>query len=92
MERFREDTQISTSIMKDATGMVRMVNIKGASNSRKRINLEASPAIRIPIKIPIINPAVIRKNEKDTILQKVLVMIRSARRCITETGDTRSIS
>ena len=68
MDRFLDGIQISTRIIKDATGVVFIAMINGAINSRIRIKRDAKTAVTTLHIIDRKKPPVIRKKEKQTAL------------------------
>ena len=92
MDRFREGTHMSISMIKEATGTALTAAMAGASKSLRKEKAPARPASRVPKKAASRKPPMIRKKEKAMDDQKSGRSARSQRRRRTETGDTNSIS
>ena len=69
-DRLREGTQMSTKIMKEATGMDWITRIRGAAKSRTGPKREESTASTVPTKQARRKPKVMRQKEKRMALQK----------------------
>ena len=68
-DRFREGTQISARMIKEATGMDLITLIRGAVRSRTGPNREDSTARTVPARQARRNPRVIRQKENRMALQ-----------------------
>lgn len=88
-ERFLEGIQISTKIIKEATGIVLAKRIRGVKSSRTRLKRDDSAASKEPAKTPHKKPVEIRSNEKPMDFQKAAVRVSSKSLLRTATGDTR---
>ena len=91
-ERLREDTQISTRITNEATGIDFTVTINGSRNSRTLRDTAARAARPVPVTTASRNPPMIRSSEDAMDSQNSLFAASFTRADRTVTGDTRSIS
>lgn len=91
-DKFREGTQMSTKITKEATGMDLITPISGAAKSRTGPNREESTPKAVPARQASKKPKVMRQKENRMALQKSQWGMSSKSRSRTETGDTKRIS
>src|SRR5699024_1100977 len=91
-DRFSGETQISTRMIKDATGTDLIVCTKGSRSSSIRRDAAAAAASSTPLIIPSRNPDRILRKEQARDCQKGAVCTSSKSLLITATGDTSSIS
>lgn len=64
MDRFREGTHISISMIKEATGTALTAAMAGASKSLRKEKAPARPASRVPKKAASRKPPIIRKKKR----------------------------
>jgi len=92
MDKFLEDTQIRTKIIKEATGIDFIVRTRGAKSSSTRRKPAARAAIIVPNMAAKKKPPAIREKENIIVCQNSASSASFPVLMTTETGDTNSIS
>lgn len=91
-ERFLDENHIKARIIKEATGIVFMVNISGVISSQICLNLAERTASTPPTRVPSRNPEHIRVVENAMEVQKSAVGTSSHSLRNTRIGETSNIS
>ena len=89
-DKFLEGIKIRTKMIKEATGMVFIIKISGATSSSILFWKTAKIESNVPKKMPRKNPPVMRSREKQTDCQKGAVAASINRRFITAMGEAKS--